>query len=235
MPINPSFLGKEQALAGWQQCIWSHAVSDQMFEECVRPALTVRHVPAGHYLWCNDDAPRGWVGVRRGAVKLCMPGEDGRSITLCGFAGSWFGEACLLRQGARMDCDAVALHDLTMLTLAAPAFHRLRLESPAFSQFLLELMAERNQQLMRLISAQQCSHITSRVAQCLGTLITPLNFPFPNAGQLNITQSELADFCRVSRSRFNEALLELERQDLLTVGYRSVQLKDVEGLRRYAT
>ena len=103
------------------------------------------------------------------------------------------------------------------------------------SQFLLELMAERNQQLMRLISAQQCSHITSRVAQCLGALITPLNFPFPDAGQLNITQSELADFCRVSRSRFNEALLELERQDLLTVGYRSVQLKDVEGLRRYAT
>ena len=62
-----------------------------------------------------------------------------------------------------------------------------------------------------------------------------MNFPFPDAGLLNITQSELADFCQVSRARFNEALLELEKQQFVEVGYRSVRLKDIDGLKRYGT
>ena len=61
-----------------------------------------------------------------------------------------------------------------------------------------------------------------------------MNFPFPDAGLLNITQSELADFCQVSRARLNEALLTLEKQQFLEVGYRSVRLKDIDGLRRYS-
>lgn len=233
--LNPSFLDKDQVLANWSRCIWASSISTELFEDCVRPALQVRHIHAGQYLWRANDLPLGWIGVTRGAAKLCVPTEDGRSIALCGFAGSWFGEASLLHRKSRLDCDAVALHDLTMLILPDAAFQRLRNESASFGQFLLTLMAERNQQLLRLITALQSTDITSRVAKCLGTLITPMNFPFPDAGLLNVTQSELADFCRVSRSRFNEALLELERRDLLEVGYRSVRLKDVEGLRSYGT
>lgn len=213
--------------------MWAHTISDAQAVDTVHPQLQVRHLHAGQHLWHTGDAVTGWIGVLRGAVKICMPTEDGRSITLCGYAGSWFGETYLLRQHPT-DCDAIALHDLTMLTLPAKAFHTLRAQSPAFTQFLLELMAERTHQLMRLLSAQQCTGITQRVAQSLGALVTPLNFPFPDAGQLNITQSELADFCQVSRARFNEALLELEKQQLLEVGYRSVRLKDIEGLRRYS-
>ncbi|GAB2463994.1 Crp/Fnr family transcriptional regulator [Comamonas humi] len=230
---NPSFLSREQVLASWHHCIWAHVVSPPLFEEWVRPSLRVRHLHAGQYLWRAGERPTAWVGVMRGAVKLCVPTEDGRSIALCGFAGSWFGEASLLHEGACFDCDAVALHDLTMLTLPAEAFQHLLRESPTFSRFLLGLMAERNLQFMRLNTAQQLPNITSRVARCLGALITPLNFPFPDAGQLNVTQSELADFCRVSRSRLNEALLALEREGLLELGYRSVRLKDVERLRVY--
>ena len=233
MKTRLAFLSKEQVLTQWQNCMWAHTVSNEQAIELIHPYLSVRHVHAGQYLWHTGDAPHGWIGVLRGAVKICVPCEDGRSITLCGYAGSWFGETYLLRQHAATDCDAIALHDLTMLSLPASAFHALRSESTTFNQFLLELMAERMHQLMRLLTAQQCTGVTRRVAQSLGSLITPLNFPFPDAGLLNITQSELADFCQVSRARFNEALLELEKQQLLEVGYRSVRLKDIDALRRY--
>ena len=234
MKPKPAFISKDQVLAQWQHCMWAHTVSEKQALEIVHPHLRVRHVHAGQYLWNTGDAPTGWTGVLRGAAKICVPTVDGRSITLCGYAGSWFGETYLLRQRMAMDCDAIALHDLTMLTLSSHAFDALRLQSPTFSQFLLELMAERTHQLMRLLTAQQCVSVTGKVAQSLGSLITPLNFPFPDAGLLNITQSELADFCQVSRARFNEALLELEKQQLLEVGYRSVRLKNIEGLRHYA-
>lgn len=233
MKPKAAFLSKDQVLGQWQHCMWAHTVSEAQAQELVHTHLQVRHVHAGQYLWKAGDVPTGWTGVTRGAAKICVPTPDGRSITLCGYAGSWFGETYLLRPHMAMDCDAIALHDLTMLTLPAHAFHALRQQSATFSQFLLELMAERSHQLMRLLTAKQCLSVTGRVAQSLGSLITPLNFPFPDAGLLNITQSELADFCQVSRARFNEALLELEKQDLLEVGYRTVRLKDIEGLRRY--
>ena len=235
MPTPTAFLTLEQVLAQWQHCMWAHTLSAEQAAALVHPQLRLRHVRAGQHLWHTGDAPSGWIGVLRGAAKICVPTEDGRSITLCGYAGSWFGESYLLRPGARMDCDAIALHPLTMLSLPTEAFHALRQAVPAFSQFLLELMAERTHQLMRLLTAQQCTGVTSRVAQCLGSLVTPMNFPFPDAGLLNITQSELADFCQVSRARFNEALLELEKQQFVEVGYRSVRLKDIDGLKRYGT
>lgn len=221
-------------MAQWHHCMWAHTVRAEQASQEILPQLRVRHIQAGQHVWHTGDAPPGWIGVLRGAAKICVPTEDGRSITLCGYAGSWFGETYLLRERSAMDCDAIALHDLTMLILPVTAFDALRQSSPVFSQFLLELMAERTHQLMRLLTAQQCTSVTSRVAQCLGSLITPMNFPFPDAGLLNITQSELADFCQVSRARFNEALLELEKKQLVEVGYRSVRLKDIEGLRRYS-
>ena len=46
-------------------------------------------------------------------------------------------------------------------------------------------------------------------------------------------QSELADYCNVSRSRLSEALSQLHRAGLIEVGYRSVQLVDLEGLRSF--
>ena len=213
--------------------MWAHTLGAEEAAILVHPHLRVRHVRSGEHLWRAGDVLHAWVGVMRGAVKISVPMEDGRSVALCGYAGSWFGETYLVRQHTATDCDAIALHDLTMLSLPASAFHTIRRTSTTFNEFLLELMAERSNQLTRLLIAHQCTGVTQRVAQSLGSLVTPLNFPFPDAGMLNITQSELADFCQVSRARFNEALMELEKQDLLEVGYRCVRLKNIDALRRY--
>ena len=113
--------------------MWSHTLSPEQAAELVHPYLRVRHVHAGQHLWHTGDAPQGWIGVSRGAAKICVTTEGGRSITLCGYAGSWFGETYLLRQGAIMDCDAIALHDLTMITLPTDAFHALRHASSALA------------------------------------------------------------------------------------------------------
>ena len=102
-----------------------------------------------------------------------------------------------------------------------------------FQTFLMQLLAERNLQLMSLITAQQHSGTVARVARCLAALITPLNFPFAKGHWLNVPQSELADYCNVSRSRLSEALSQLHRAGLIEVGYRSVQLVDLEGLRSF--
>lgn len=116
--------------------------------------------------------------------------------------------------------------------LPRAVFEQLWMRVQPFQTFLMQLLAERNLQLMNLITAQQHSGTVARVARCLAALITPLNFPFARHW-LNVPQSELADYCNVSLSRLSEALSQLHRAGLIEVGYRSVQLVDLEGLRSF--
>lgn len=223
---------KEQVLERWRECIWADHVPHTFMHSQVLPALQLRHLHAGQSIWRTGDAAQHWTGVLGGAAKLCVHLEDGRAVTLCSVAGSWIGEAELLR-GVPYACDAVALHDLTVVQLPSLVFDALTVQAPGFQAFLLQLLAERNLQLMTLISAQQHSGTVARVARCLGALITPLNFPSARGRWLNVPQSELADYCNVSRSRLSEALSHLHRAGLIEVGYRSVQLLDLEGLRSF--
>lgn len=199
----------------------------------VLPSLRVRHLSAGQFIWRQGDMPQHWVGVLGGAAKLCVAMADGRAVTLCSAAGSWIGEAALLQSDIPHTCDAVALHDLTAVFMPKDCFDLLRVQVPAFADFLLRLLAERNVQLMELLAAQQQLGTQVRVARCLGALITPMNFPTPKGRWLNVPQSELADFCQVSRSRLSEALTELHSRGLIAVGYRCVQILDLQGLRSF--
>lgn len=230
---SPSHFPRAQLLQRWPECMWAHCLSVQRVEELVFPALGIRHLHAGESLWRAGEKPMAWVGVFGGAVKLCVQLADGRAVTVCSAAGSWVGEAALLHGLPSHGCDAVALHDLTAVYLPRACFDTLCASEPAFVRFLLRLMAERNQQLMELLVAHQQAVPVNRVAHSLGALITPMNFPSPQGMWLNVPQSELADFCQVSRSRLNEALAELHRQGLVAVGYRSVQILDLEGLRTF--
>jgi CRP-like cAMP-binding protein len=80
------------------------------------------------------DEALHWVGVLGGAAKLCVQLEDGRAVTLCSVAGSWIGEVELLR-GVRYSCDAVALHDLTVVQMPRAVFEQLAAQQPFFRPF----------------------------------------------------------------------------------------------------
>ena len=231
--IATTHYSKEQMLERWRECIWAGHVPADLMQELVLPSLQVRHLEAGQTIWRQGDPALHWMGVLGGAAKLCVQLEDGRAVTLCSVAGSWIGEMELLRN-VRYSCDAVALHDLTVVQLPGAVFKQLAAQAPSFQSFLLQLLAERNLQLMNLITAQQHSGTVARVARCLGALITPLNFPSERGHWLNVPQSELADYCNVSRSRLSEALSQLHRAGLIAVGYRSVQLVDLQGLRSFS-
>lgn len=231
--IATTHYSKEQMLERWRECIWAGHVPADLMQELVLPSLRVRHLEAGQTIWHQGDSALHWMGVLGGAAKLCVQLEDGRAVTLCSVAGSWIGEMELLRS-VRYSCDAVALHDLTVVQLPGAVFKQLAAQVPSFQSFLLQLLAERNLQLMNLITAQQHSGTVARVARCLGALITPLNFPSERGHWLNVPQSELADYCNVSRSRLSEALSQLHRAGLIAVGYRSVQLVDLQGLRSFS-
>lgn len=127
---------KEQVLERWRECIWADHVPHAFMHSQVLPALQLRHLQAGQSIWRTGDAAQHWTGVLGGAAKLCVHLEDGRAVTLCSVAGSWIGEAELLR-GVPYACDAVALHDLTVVQLPSLVFDALTVQAPGFQAFRL--------------------------------------------------------------------------------------------------
>jgi CRP/FNR family transcriptional regulator, cyclic AMP receptor protein len=217
--------------AHWQECIWADCVPAQVMQTEVLPQLRVHCYQPGQMLWQRGDAPTAWVGVMGGAAKMCLTTAEGRSVTVGCTAGSWMGEAPLILGAAQHSCDAVALHTLSAVSMPRTCFDRLRRTYLPFALFLQELMAERNQQLMDLLAAQQESNTPNKVAKCLSALLTPRNFPTPLSREIQVSQGELSELCQVSRSRLSEALTELEARGMIHVGYRRIRVLDWESMR----
>lgn len=223
----------EDLYAHWPSCIWADCIPSQVMLSQVLPQLRVHNYQPGQSLWLRGDNPTAWIGVLGGAAKLCLTTAEGRAVTLACAAGSWIGESPLILNSARHGCDAVALHALSAVSMPRACFDQLRRTYLPFSLFLQELMAERNQQLMDLLAAQQETQIPLKVAKCLLALLTPRNFPTAQSREIQVSQGELSEFCQVSRSRLSEALTELEAQGLIQVGYRRIRVLDW-GLMRAA-
>jgi CRP/FNR family cyclic AMP-dependent transcriptional regulator len=224
----------EALLANWRDCIWADCIDAQVVQHTVLPQLRVHACEPGKLIWRRGDAPTAWVGIIGGAAKLCLTTAEGRQVTVGGAAGSWLGEAPLILGAARHSCDAVALHPLMAVSMPRDCFDHLRRTYLPFSLFLQELMAERSQQLMDLLAAQQESNIAVKVAKCLAALLTPRNFPTPQSREIQVSQGELSELCQVSRSRLSEALTALASRGVLQVGYRRIQVLDWELMRSYA-
>lgn len=69
-----------------------------------------------------------------------------------------------------------------------------------------------------------------RVARSLAALFNPVLYP--GVGEvLRITQQELAYLVGLSRQRVNEALANLQAQNLIRIEYGGLRVLDLEGLR----
>lgn len=230
----PAYWTSQDLYAHWKECIWADCVPAEVMQTQVLPQLRVHCYQPGQHVWRRGDVPMAWIGVMGGAAKLCLTTAEGRAVTVGCTAGSWIGEAPLILGAQCHSCDAVALHTLTAVSMPRSCFDQLRRTYLPFALFLQELMAERTQQLMDLLAAQQETHTPTKVAKCLAALLTPRNFPTPQSREIQVSQGELSELCQVSRSRLSEALTVLEQQGMIHVGYRRIRVLDWDSMRAVA-
>lgn len=188
-----------------------------------------REVPSGMMVCRHGHRVEFWKGVVDGLVKLSIGSSDGRMSTLTGLAaGAWFGEGPVLRS-QRWDFDGVALRDTRLVLVPRATFLWLMADSPVFNTFIVAQMAERMAQFVAILEAERLASGPERVARCLGWLFNPVLYPRREM-RLDLTQQEIAYVSGVSRQRVNLALRLLEQAGLLTVGYGTVDVLDLQGL-----
>lgn len=214
---------------------WWAGLSDQARALVLRDS-SERVLAIGDFLGHNGEFQNHWYGVLEGLLKWSIGLADGRTATLGGqLAGSWFGEATLLR-GQPRKADLIALRHSRVLLIPIDLFDWLRQTQPVFGDFLQRLLAERILWLMSNSAAHRLLDVDHMVARALVGIMHPvLNMhPMPDDSQqylLNISQEELAQLVTTSRQRCNKALATLQGLGLVRMAYGGILLTDLAGLR----
>lgn len=211
---------------------WAAGLTEQQRER-VEAETQDRLYSAGTVLCQQDTLATEWFGVVEGMVKVDILAADGRSTTLSGISpGGWLGEGSLLK-GELRPYSIVALQDSRIALMPRQTFDYLVATSLPFCHFMINQLNARLGQFIALAENHRMHDISSQVASCLAELFNPQLNPHAQKA-LRISQEEIGRLAGVSRQIAHRALHELENAGLLHIGYGSVDVIDIDGLRRYA-
>ena len=210
---------------------WAHHLTTVELARVEADALE-RTFAAGGCIFRRGDAPRHWLGVVSGLVKVSSESPKGKAITFTGVAaGGWLGESALLRAGPRK-ADVVAVRASRVVLVPRETFHWLLDRSIAFNRYLLRQLNERVGVYFDAVESDRLGDSEVRIAHCIASLFNPVLNPGMSR-DLPLSQQEIGLLSGTSRQRTNRALHELERRGLVGVAYGNVTVSDPDALRRF--
>lgn len=173
-----------------------------------------------------------WIGVIDGLVKISSVSVEGKPVSFTGVpTGGWFGEGSVLKDEPRR-YDVVALRATRIAFMPKSTFNNLLASNIAFNRFLLEQINERLGQFIGTVEFDRLLGPNARLARCVAQLFNPLLCP-GQGNRLEISQIELGYLTGLSRQRTNQSLQVLQDAGLLKVEYGSIDVLDLEALRRF--
>lgn len=188
-------------------------------------ALRARTLPAGTVVLSRGRLPDGVWAVRSGALERVAGSGRHRVVTGVLQPGDLTGDVPLLRNRAA-ECTVRALTEVSAQFLPAGHFATLLRDSPALTRLWLTGLARRYGRIQQALAQSVGGTAEGRVARLL--------LRQARGGKVAFTQDTLAAMLGLRRPTFNRVLKDFERQGLLRVGYRSIELLAVDRLRSRA-
>jgi CRP/FNR family transcriptional regulator, cyclic AMP receptor protein len=193
----------------------------------------IRRFNAGDPLYNAGDPAGGFHGLAFGVVALVYP-DRSADMTLVHLAqpGIWFGEIAMMNNMPRR-VSAIARTNCATMYAPLPALRTLLEARPEWWRFIGQISAHN---LAFAISGAEDLMLRDNNRRCIATLLRLCGCraedPDPMlAGASPVTQDELASMANMSRNKAGEVLRELEERGLISLGYRSVTIRQGATLR----
>jgi CRP/FNR family transcriptional regulator, cyclic AMP receptor protein len=210
---------------------WTDALSAEQLQRA-RSTIIVRKLQHGNFLCHRGEPSNVWVGVVDGLVKVTNLSETGKSVTFATFpANSWFGEGSILKQEARK-YDIIALRDSRVALMPAVTFFWLLDKSIPFNRFIMNQLNERLGHFLSAFEHDRLDDRDARVAHTIADMLHPQLYP-SREYRIEISNEELGHLVGTSRPSVSQALQTLEKFGLIKMGYRTITVLDVDGLRDF--
>lgn len=206
---------------------WDSLTEAQRDELCACSELL--SYPAGSQVFRSTEACMGVMTVLRGAIRIYLPSEDGREVTLFTERA---GEVCTLSASCVMDeitfeLSIEAVEDTELLVTPAPFLRRLMRENLYVENYIYKQAAERFSAIMDAFHGVLFERLDKRLAALL--------LDEAGAGEsVRATHGQLAQQLNTAREVVSRSLKAFERAGWVALGRGSIVLRDRAALRRAA-
>ena len=173
--------------------------------------------------------------VLKGHLAVRVGLASGESFTLAVLGpGDAFGELAVLGRPHRRTATVVAFEPSETLALTGQAFAALRQEHPAMERLVVELLAERVDQLSRRLLEALYTGVDRRVFRRLSELCAIYGDTRTSTTVIPLTQDDIAGLAGASRPTVNQILQRLASEGVVAIERRRIEVLDPAALRRRA-
>ena len=190
--------------------------------------------PAGRAIFAKGSPGRSMMAILKGSVRISTPSPAGPDIVLTILQpGEVFGEIALL-DGADRTADATAVSDCELLVLDHRDFIPFLERRADLCLLLLRLLSQRLRQTDQRFEEVMFGRLDGRIAMTLARLAHGTSSRDDGVVALHITQQELAGMVGAARESVNKQLHVWQKEGVLRLGKRLIQIDDVAALETLA-
>jgi CRP-like cAMP-binding protein len=183
-------------------------------------------------LYAVGDEPNGLFAVLSGEVLLSHSASNGQlGLLLVLRAGTWLGEASVL-DGRPRYLDACATGRCDLLHLSMNAFRQLVDENPSHYRAFVDLLSRNYRLALDHIVSFGELPVALRLAQRLLFFSIAESDPGKPSNVVQLSQEQLASIVGVSRQALSAHLKDLERQGIISLGYKAIRIHKRAALER---
>ncbi len=187
------------------------------------------------YVFHAQDEFDGIYTVLEGSISLGYVDVNGNeALSAIAEPIMWFGEISLIDHEPRSH-DAIALKKSTVLHIPAKPLNDLLKDNPYYWYYFARLTSQKLRYVFLEQIAIQTRSISQRLAQRLLFILEGYgNHLIVQERQIHISQDQLANMLTVSRQTINHELNLLEKQNIIKISFRKIEILDIEKLNLIA-
>jgi CRP/FNR family cyclic AMP-dependent transcriptional regulator len=200
-------------------------------ERALRASCSPKRFDRGEVVFHEGDAAGALYLIDRGrvAVRLTTPLGEVATLDLLQ-TGDTFGEQALVDEAGERTATVTAIEQTETLALDRVSFERVRREHPCVDRFLVMVLSARLQLTSHLLLDALYLPAELRVMRCVVRMHAM--FSSGSGGVIPLTQADIASMAGVTRSTANRLLNHAQADGVLRVGRGTLEVVDVERLRR---
>jgi CRP-like cAMP-binding protein len=192
-------------------------------------ATQIHHYAAGSVVATADDLVHMMYVLMKGRVNLVCTSPTGRQLVVAMLEpGAIFGQGALYETGDS-SVFVKAADDIVVWTIPATEARNVTMQYPILSWGLLQTYGERLHQVQENLENIVCKKLPERLANLLLELGN-----YQNGLIEGYCHQTLADYLGTYRETVSAALRDFKRRKLIKIGYRRIEILQVERLKDIA-
>lgn len=224
----------EQYLPHLNNNLW-YSQLEPSFQQFILEHAHMLEVQKDQSIFLSGDTFNGLYAVLEGAVRLGYIDIQGKeAIAAIAEPIMWFGEISLVDQQPRSH-DAITVQKSVILHLPSANLQLLLQQHPQFWFHIAQLTSQKLRFAFLELISFQTQNIKQRLAQRLLFILNGYgNHLSIEQNSIHLSQEQLAQMLVCSRQTVNQELQELEKQGVLKVAFRKIEILDFNLLHQIA-